>query len=155
MWDLPRPGLEPVSPALAGRFSTTEPPGKPPFLLYQGYSQLSVFISIFCSFLSCIPSWAWPFDNTHLFICFRKMHFPEVLLCIWLCPDFHFFTVKNSKMTWSFSFKVSVTSVSQWLENFWHLVSAGSAGMPGSLFPFVLSAWASLQCGSLRILRKA
>ena len=30
MWDLPRPGLEPVSPALAGGFSTTAPPGKPP-----------------------------------------------------------------------------------------------------------------------------
>ena len=29
MWDLPRPGLESVSPALAGRFSTTAPPGKP------------------------------------------------------------------------------------------------------------------------------
>ena len=29
MWDLPRPGLEPVSPALASRFSTTAPPGKP------------------------------------------------------------------------------------------------------------------------------
>ena len=29
MWDLPRPGLEPMSPALAGRFSTTAPPGKP------------------------------------------------------------------------------------------------------------------------------
>ena len=29
MWDLPRPGLEPVSPALAGRVSTTAPPGKP------------------------------------------------------------------------------------------------------------------------------
>ena len=29
MWDLPRPGLEPVSPALAGRFSTPVPPGKP------------------------------------------------------------------------------------------------------------------------------
>ena len=29
MWDLPRPGLEPVSPALAGRFSTTAPPGMP------------------------------------------------------------------------------------------------------------------------------
>ena len=29
MWDLPRPGHEPVSPALAGRFSTTAPPGKP------------------------------------------------------------------------------------------------------------------------------
>ena len=31
MWDLPRPGLEPVSPALAGRLSTTAPPGKPPY----------------------------------------------------------------------------------------------------------------------------
>ena len=30
MWDLPKPGLKPVSPALAGRFSTTVPPGKPP-----------------------------------------------------------------------------------------------------------------------------
>ena len=29
MWDLPRPGHEPVSPALAGRFSTTAPPRKP------------------------------------------------------------------------------------------------------------------------------
>ena len=29
MWDPPRPGLEPVSPALAGRFSMTAPPGKP------------------------------------------------------------------------------------------------------------------------------
>ena len=27
--DLPDPGIEPVSPALAGRFFTTEPPGKP------------------------------------------------------------------------------------------------------------------------------
>ena len=35
MWDLPRPGLEPVSPALAGRFSTTAPPGKPPNLLLE------------------------------------------------------------------------------------------------------------------------
>ena len=29
MWDLPRPGLEPMSLALAGRFSTTVPQGKP------------------------------------------------------------------------------------------------------------------------------
>ena len=29
MWDLPGPGLEPVSPALAGRLSTTAPPGQP------------------------------------------------------------------------------------------------------------------------------
>ena len=29
MWDPSRPGLEPMSPAWAGRFSTTAPPGKP------------------------------------------------------------------------------------------------------------------------------
>ena len=29
MWDLPRPGLEPVSSALAGGFLTTAPPGRP------------------------------------------------------------------------------------------------------------------------------
>ena len=34
MWDLLRPGLEPVSPALAGRFSTTAPPGKPLLCLF-------------------------------------------------------------------------------------------------------------------------
>ena len=36
--DLLRPGLEPASPALAGRFSTTAPPGKPSprsFVLHQ------------------------------------------------------------------------------------------------------------------------
>ena len=29
MWDLPRPGLKPMCPALAGRLLTTAPPGKP------------------------------------------------------------------------------------------------------------------------------
>ena len=28
-WDLPGPGIEPMSPALAGGFLTTAPPGKP------------------------------------------------------------------------------------------------------------------------------
>ena len=32
MWDLPGPGLEPVSPALAGGFLITAPPGKSTFL---------------------------------------------------------------------------------------------------------------------------
>ena len=36
MWDLPGPGVEPASPALAGGFLTTEPPGKSltPLLLW-------------------------------------------------------------------------------------------------------------------------
>ena len=37
MWDPPRPGLEPVSPALAGRFSTTAPPGKPPLQFWFAF----------------------------------------------------------------------------------------------------------------------
>ena len=32
MWDIPGPGIEPVSHALTGAFFTTEPPGKPPSL---------------------------------------------------------------------------------------------------------------------------
>ena len=42
MWNLPRPGLEPVSPALAGRLSTTAPPGKPlySFLNPQMYQKV-------------------------------------------------------------------------------------------------------------------
>ena len=43
MWDLPRPGLEPVFPALAGRFSTTAPPGKPEIMdkIYKPLSEFS------------------------------------------------------------------------------------------------------------------
>ena len=47
MWDLPRPGLEPVSPALAGRFSTTVPPGKPPGEFYHKWV-LNFVKSFFC-----------------------------------------------------------------------------------------------------------
>ena len=43
MWDPPRPGLEPVSPALAGRFSTTAPPGKPRWALLT-YNQPAVLL---------------------------------------------------------------------------------------------------------------
>ena len=35
LWDPPRPGIEPVSPALAGGFLTTGPPGKLAFLFFQ------------------------------------------------------------------------------------------------------------------------
>ena len=36
MWDLPRPGLKPMSPALAGRLSTTVLPGNPQIDLFYG-----------------------------------------------------------------------------------------------------------------------
>ena len=44
MWDLPRPGLEPVSPALAGRFSTTAPPGK----AYNSFHSFALHLSSLC-----------------------------------------------------------------------------------------------------------
>ena len=46
MWDLPGPGLEPVSPALAGRFLTTEPPGKSVGIKFFTLSFSKVFIGI-------------------------------------------------------------------------------------------------------------
>ena len=44
MWDLPRPGLEPVSPALAGGFLTTAPPGKPLGLLLKCSCQFTYLV---------------------------------------------------------------------------------------------------------------
>ena len=41
MWDLPGPGLKPVSPALAGRLLTTAPPGKPQCALFIAQATLS------------------------------------------------------------------------------------------------------------------
>ena len=55
MWDLPGPGLEPVSPALAGGFLTTVPPGKPPAFhtlichFYVFFDEVPV--QIFCPFV--------------------------------------------------------------------------------------------------------
>ena len=46
MWDLPRPGLEPVSPALAGRLSTTVPPGKPLMMYFDALRSLILIKSI-------------------------------------------------------------------------------------------------------------
>ena len=44
MWDPPRPGLEPVSPALAGGFSTTAPPGKPSFTFFKTHLQSKLLL---------------------------------------------------------------------------------------------------------------
>ena len=39
-WDLPRPGIEPMSSASAGGFFTTEPPGKPGYEVFQSTLRL-------------------------------------------------------------------------------------------------------------------
>ena len=57
MWDPPRPGPEPVSPALAGRLSSTAPPGKPMAFFYHIYMMLLLFPS-FRIFANTVTS-AW------------------------------------------------------------------------------------------------
>ena len=48
--DLPNPEIKPASPALAGRFFTTEPPGKPcsyftsAFNFFTGFKLLAAFL---------------------------------------------------------------------------------------------------------------
>ena len=49
MWTLPRPEIKPVSPALAGRFLSTAPPGAENMYLFNFYSQMRVpaFLGLF------------------------------------------------------------------------------------------------------------
>ena len=68
MWDLPGPGLEPVSPALAGGFLTTAPPGKVPhipnfnstLLLWPLQMLLPLCVQTSGSFQGQPKGMAWP-----------------------------------------------------------------------------------------------
>ena len=55
MWDLPGPGLESVSPALAGRFLTTAPPGSPRSSLLNKYYVETLDARCFPGFISFDP----------------------------------------------------------------------------------------------------
>ena len=52
MWDLPGPGLEPVSPALAGGFLTTAPLGKSKLMIFRKTSLMAIWR------VDC-PGWGW------------------------------------------------------------------------------------------------
>ena len=54
MWDLPGPGLEPLSPPLAGRFLTTAPPAKSLTQCFKISSMLQ-HVSIL-HFFVCVPN---------------------------------------------------------------------------------------------------
>ena len=57
MWDLPRPGLEPVSPALAGRLSTTAPPGKPWKIFNHSFNFITCDWSVHIFYFFLVQSW--------------------------------------------------------------------------------------------------
>ena len=50
MWDPPGPGFEPISPALAGGFLTTVPPGKPKLLSIEDILKVEVEYAVKMNF---------------------------------------------------------------------------------------------------------
>ena len=86
MGDLPGPGIEPESPALAGRFLTTGPPGKSCqyFLVWFPRPQLD----------TSVPFWlhlhSSPFKPTCLhFSAYVPSFLSLMSLLIWFCAYFH------------------------------------------------------------------
>ena len=69
MWDPPGPGLEPVSPALAGRLSTTVPPGKPSWVIFE-----IMIVHLFQGQIVCSNSPA----TTRLFFFFPFFYFENL-----------------------------------------------------------------------------
>ena len=62
MWDPSRPGLEPASPALAGRLSTAAPPGKPLcILIFKKIYHLPVLINSELKSIGCFRTAAKKF----------------------------------------------------------------------------------------------
>ena len=86
MWDFPGPGLEPVSPALAGRFLTTAPPGKPNwrffyweispglwwilFISLLGLGRWTSWQSFYYRFLAGLDCWL----RKHTFTIYKHTH---------------------------------------------------------------------------------
>ena len=70
MWDLPGPGFEPMSPALAGGFLTTAPPGKPYMAILKQISriicQLELCLLVYLPIYLFIYLWlCWVFVAVH------------------------------------------------------------------------------------------
>ena len=96
MWDPPRPGLEPVSPALAGRFSTTAPPGKPalPILSVTGIfnfcqsgqkSKKEMSCPLIFIFLFLCVYWLNCIFTTIAYLCIGLFAFLVLNFCFSLC----------------------------------------------------------------------
>ena len=85
MWDLPRPGLEPVSPALAGRFSTTAPPGKPKSTFLLVKTLIDIWLLKFLSSISLLEHVDYIFPGHKQSLCSQenKQNRVEMTIYVW------------------------------------------------------------------------
>ena len=73
-WDLPRPGVEPVSPAVAGEFLTSGPPGKVPVIFLHQCEWANAS--------SC--GLGWRTEKQAFFCLYKKSITPQILGIKWL-----------------------------------------------------------------------
>ena len=107
MLDLPRPGIQPMSPALAGGFFTPEPPGKP--LSWSFDSQALCFSRA----SSSRPSSRWVFS------------FKSSIICFWSSPPLFWDAIQ---MFFNFSHLT--------LKGFWHIVKGPCPPLKNILSPW-------------------
>ena len=116
MWDLPRPGLEPVSPALAGRFSTTAPPGKPKYPFITAWrSHFSICYSASLLVMNTLSFCL--FGNVSISPSFLKDNFTGYTIFQDI-PERQFFSSRTLKMSshcpWHHYFWWEISSQSYW-----------------------------------------
>ena len=89
LWDFSKSGIEPVSPALAGRFFTTEPPGKPKKEIFKqgtGRREIRKHEGLVCIYVLVHPTtqflrhWQPPCQRG--LKAFRRSTYSHVV-CIW------------------------------------------------------------------------
>ena len=120
MWDLPRPGLVPLSPALAGRSSTTVPPGKP-------LHHFEVYSSVALSVLTLL-------GNHHRHPSPKLFHLPQLKLCPYETLAHHFHLPQPLETTVllsvSMNWLVETSLAVQWLR-LCASTAAGTGSTPG------------------------
>ena len=93
MWDLPGPGIEPMSPALAGGFLTTVPPGKSNLsLLFGSCIDFYFFVTLNPSYFAFLL-WIFLCLNISIYLCmlFAFTLFP--LFIYILCFNLHLYSL--------------------------------------------------------------
>ena len=95
MWDSPGPGIETVSPALAGRFFTTEPAGRPlGFYLCEFFLLLliiqSLLIKAYSDFVFFLESVSMLCLSGNLSVSSKLFSFVDMLLFIVFLESFLF-----------------------------------------------------------------